>query len=102
VNPLSNTLSRTDFLKWNMIALVVLIGFGISIDATKANHVGLYWLSYRIAFCLIWGGITLLILIRRLQNAGLSSWLLLCFLIPFVGVILWFVLFFIPTKKHST
>jgi uncharacterized membrane protein YhaH (DUF805 family) len=101
MNPFTVTLTRTGFLIWSIICIVILVGFGLSIDFTKASHQGTYWIAYRLLFILFFFGALTLTLIRRLQNAGLSSILFLIVLFPGIGQILWFSLFFIPTKKRK-
>ena len=101
MNPFAGTLNRLGFLLWSIVLIAWVLGFGLMIDATKSHHVGAYWLPERI----IWGVILLyffvLVSLKRIQNAGLSSWLIILSLLPYVGFVFWFVLFFIPPKLKN-
>jgi uncharacterized membrane protein YhaH (DUF805 family) len=98
MNPFTKDLSRLGFLLWSILLIIYVVGFGVLIDRTKAHHVGVYWLPLRVVWGVILIVISLLVVYRRLQNAGLSRWLILVSLIPYIGELLWLALFFIPPK----
>lgn len=101
MNPFSGTLNRSGFFIWSILLIAWVLGFAVLIDATKAHHVGVYWLPERI----IWGVILIffsaLIILRRIQNAGLSIWFIILAFMPYVGEVFWLILFFLPPKSIS-
>jgi uncharacterized membrane protein YhaH (DUF805 family) len=101
MNPFTGSINRQGFLLWNALFFFWVLGFGLLIDATKAHHSGVYWLPFRLGWFLILAIVSILVLIRRLQNAGLSLWLALLELLPFIGLIFWIALFFIPPIKRG-
>lgn len=102
MNPFIGSLNRVGFLIWNILLFAWVIGFGLLIDATKSQHVGVYWLSLRIIWGLVLVVISILVFFRRLQNTGLSLWLAIIAIIPFVSSIFWLALFFIPPKQQTS
>jgi uncharacterized membrane protein YhaH (DUF805 family) len=100
MNPFSGSLNRLGFLLWSLLFLAIVLGFGASIDATKSQHVGEYWLPYRILFVIVFVSLSILIFWRRIQNAGLSYWFMILWFIPLVCDIFWISLFFIPPATH--
>ena len=101
MNPFSGSLNRIGFLVWSILLIAWVISFGVMIDATKAHHGGAYWLPFRIGWGIVFAIVSLLVLVRRLQNAGLSGWLVILWLVPVFGNFLWLVLFFLPPKKSA-
>jgi uncharacterized membrane protein YhaH (DUF805 family) len=101
MNPFTGSLNRVGYLVWSILLILWVIGFGVLIDATKAQHVGVYWLGFRILWMLVLIALSLLVPMRRIQNAGLSLWLVLVMIVPFASMIFWFALFFIPPGNHE-
>jgi uncharacterized membrane protein YhaH (DUF805 family) len=101
MNPFAGTLNRLGFLFWSILLIAWVIGFGLLIDATKAHHIGVYWLSERIIWGIILIFFSILVSVRRIQNAGLSNWFIVLSLIPYLGFVFWFILFLLPPKSKG-
>lgn len=97
-----DTLNRLGFLLWSTLLIVWVLGFGSTIDANKIHHVGVFWLVGRVIWWIVLISIAVLASFRRIQNAGLNSWLAILSIIPYIGYVFWAILFFIPPKKKVT
>jgi uncharacterized membrane protein YhaH (DUF805 family) len=102
MNPFTGTLDRIGFLIWSLICLAIVFQLGLTIDMTKADHEGMYWLPYRIIIGSVGVVLSSLIIVRRLQNAGLSSWLAIIGLIPVFGTAFWVAMLFVPPKRAQS
>jgi uncharacterized membrane protein YhaH (DUF805 family) len=101
MNPFTGSLNRLGFLIWSLIPWVFMIANAIVIEVTKKDHQGNYWLGYRVLVVSIFIGVSLFATVRRLENAGLNKWLALLSIVPFVGLVFWVALLFIPPKRHK-
>ncbi|MBI4033897.1 DUF805 domain-containing protein [Candidatus Saccharibacteria bacterium] len=101
MNPFRNSLDRSGFLLWSVMDLALLALGGLVIDLTKNTWSDGQLLAFKVIYFIPWFVLGALIVMRRLQNAGLSLWLSLLWLIPVVGFLFWLALFFIPPKHHE-
>jgi uncharacterized membrane protein YhaH (DUF805 family) len=100
MNPLSGTLSRLGFLFWSILLIICLLGFARLNNVAEAHHVGA-WTTERLVVAAIIAIIFLVVFLRRLQNAGLSSWLVILAVPPVVSSVFWVILLFIPPKSKN-
>ena len=97
MNPFKSSLDRSDFFSWSVILLILwlLATFGtFGVTPETAGNFLYYLILGAIGLLVVF---TLLILVRRLQNIGWSSWFAIIFVFPFI----WPILFFIPTGTRS-
>jgi uncharacterized membrane protein YhaH (DUF805 family) len=102
MNPFKGSITRTGFLLWSIVCIMILVTFGLRISFSQASYSGIYLPIDRVIFVsLVFWSIGILILLRRLQNAGLSAALALLLLCPVAGQLLCIALFFIPAKAKK-
>jgi uncharacterized membrane protein YhaH (DUF805 family) len=100
MNPLSETLTRLGFLLWSILLIICLLGFARLNNVAETHGVGA-WMTERLVIAAIIAIIFLVVFLRRLQNAGLSRWLVILAVPPVVGSVFWIILLFIPTKSKK-
>lgn len=86
MNPFTSSIDRKGYLVWNIGLSLIYYLIRFSLHSNQALIV--YYV-----FALIIG---ILIVVRRLQNAGLNMLLLLSLLLPLANIIFLIALFFIP------
>lgn len=95
MNPFTSSLTRLGFLVW-FVLLIPLYSVLLIISLSDSISSGVSLISWILLISIIL--MNLLIIIRRLQNAGLSIFLsLVFFLIPMAIIIL----FFLPPKAKN-
>jgi uncharacterized membrane protein YhaH (DUF805 family) len=102
MNPFKGELGRKGYAFWSFLCLAFLVAWGLSIDLTKQNHRGLYWLGYRVVVAVVFGLVFLLSTLRRVQNTKLNAWWTLLIAVPFAGWLFWLALLFIPSKRRRS
>lgn len=101
MNPFKEELGSKGYVLWTAIAWAIVIVFGVIIDTTKNSHQGNYWLGLRVIIAAIFVGIYLLASFRRMQNTKYNPWWSLLILVPYIDVIVWLVLIFLPSKRQA-
>jgi uncharacterized membrane protein YhaH (DUF805 family) len=102
MNPFKGELSQRGYFLWTLLDwLFIVIAGGLVVDLTKKNHQGNYWLGYRIAVATIFLAIFLLVSFRRAQNTKYHPLWSLLILIPYIDVLVWLALIFIPSKRSK-
>lgn len=101
MNPFREKLNRKSYALWSIVDLIFLITAGLIIDATKNTNNA--ELGYSLGVAMVVGSaiVGIFAIVRRLQDVGHSGWWGLMSLIPFVGLILWIALFFLPSNKQQ-
>jgi uncharacterized membrane protein YhaH (DUF805 family) len=102
MNPFRGELGRKGYLLWSALAWAFIIANGVIIDMTKSTHIGDYWLGYRVVVVVIFLAIMLLASFRRAQNTKYNPWCALLILVPYIDVLVWLALLFIPSKHRKT
>ena len=98
MNPFTGSLNRLGFVLWNVVAILPLLIFSISLDSSRSN-IGPYGLPISILFMIFLAAVVTLAVIKRNQNAGLNSWYVLLILIPYINALYWVILLFLPPKE---
>jgi uncharacterized membrane protein YhaH (DUF805 family) len=102
MNFLAHSLNRKSFLIWTGVYILLVVGILLAVisDALVIGE-GTGTAGEVIAYVLfgIFAITGFVIFIRRIENTGLPIWLSLVYVVPFVGAILWILLFFIPSKN---
>ena len=101
MNPFTGTLTRFSYFLWSLFIIAMVVGFGASVDAVKDTQEGMFWPLYRILFILALFTLSILVFIRRLQNAGLSPALICILFVPVFGILFWIIALFFPPKQQS-
>lgn len=96
MNPFSESLTRPSFIFWSLFE----IGLFILILA-NLGEIRTYDLWVRLLIFILMCLFGLLIVARRLQNAGLNIFLSVIWILPIVGYIFWAMLFVLPTKQKA-
>ena len=82
---------------WSLFNYWVFAG-GTDIDETPQARLRFYAVMVAIALPFIWTGVVLTL--RRLRDAGLPTWLVVLFFVPFVNLLFFLVLAFMPARER--
>lgn len=97
MNPFSGPLSRIGLLIWSIVyaAITLILPKVVSLSLDEKNLIPFaIFVAYEISF-------SILLLVRRLQNAGLNSYLSLIVILPIIGQIFWIIMLFVPPKRQT-
>ena len=91
MNPFTGSIDRKSYLIWSIALSLIYCAIRFSFNSTPV-------LIVYLGVSLL---LSLLLVVRRLQNTGLNMWLLLTLLLPLANIIFLIALFFIPPQTST-
>jgi uncharacterized membrane protein YhaH (DUF805 family) len=104
MNMLTQSLDRKSFIIWSALYFLTVAGI---VFATVSDFIPIgegTGTAGELAAYLLFGAFAIIgfiIFIRRIENTALPIWLSLLYVLPLIGIAVWFLLFFVPPKKPA-
>lgn len=91
MNPFTGSIDRKSYLVWVVALSLLYYAIRLSLSSDLAL----------IVYGVVSLFLSILLVVRRLQNTGLNMWLLLALLLPLANIIFLIALFFIPPQTAA-